>query len=543
MDLEKYAKVDTYGKLLDHSLEKLKNLGMDPEAKVNFRVADTDVKITYADLYRNTNRICNFLQDLGVKKGDRVGIVLGNCPEYHYLFFALGKLGAIMVPINPFLRGELLEYIIKHSDSKYLITSTEIFNDKISPLINKLTEVEKLMFIDKVVQLEKPEVIAFSEYAKYPTEYEPRQEVSGKDVQGIWYTSGTTGPPKGAVITHSNYMYRVMFFADYFRLKPEHVIYYILPMYHVAYAVWGGPLAVAAGCEIVQVQWFSASRFWNHLCTYKPYIVFSTGTIIPILLKQPETPAELEGKKYLKLWVGWPVDNPDIVKQRWPDIKFIEAYGTTEAPVCSICSIDEPEIGSAGPPLPYTVLKIVDPQTKQELPRGSVGEIVYGHKLGPDYIIKEYYKDPVKTSEAIRNGLWYSGDLGYIDEKGCLHFVDRVKDYIRVAGENVSSLVVESIIRKHPAIQEVAVVGVKGELGHDEIVAHVVPKPGASIEPKEFFEWCNKEMAYFMVPRYLVIRKELPKTATLRVEKYKLREEGVPPEAFDRVKLGIKLRR
>ena len=175
--------------------------------------------------------------------------------------------------------------------------------------------------------------------------------------------------------------------------------------------------------------------------------------------------------------------------------------------------------------------------------KGKVGEIVYGHKLGPDYILMEYYKDPQKTKEMIKNGYWYSGDLGMLTENGRLKFADRLKDYLRVGGENVSSSVVEEVIRKHPAVMEVAIVGKRGELGHDEIVAHVVPKEGISIDPKEFFEFCNEKMAYFMVPKYLVIRPELPKTSTLRIEKYKLRQEEVPSDAINRSELGVALRR
>jgi crotonobetaine/carnitine-CoA ligase len=162
--------------------------------------------------------------------------------------------------------------------------------------------------------------------------------------------------------------------------------------------------------------------------------------------------------------------------------------------------------------------------------------------LGPDYIIQEYYKDLEKTKDMIRNGYWYSGDLGMIDDEGNLHFVDRIKDYLRIGGENVSSSVVEDIIRKHPAIKEVAVVGIKGELENDEMVAHVVLNDDILIEAKAFFEFCNENMSYFMVPRYLVFRSEIPKTGTLRIEKYKLRKEGVGG-AIDRNKLGVKLKR
>jgi len=527
----------TYGELTDWAIRRVK----EPDRKTFFRMSDTEV--TYSEFGRNVNRVCNLFKEAGVQKGDHVAVFLPSCPEYAYLYHALGKCGAVMCPVNPFVKGEPLQYILEHSDSKYLITSKESFSDRISKFISRLDGLRCVFFTDAVEDAKGPDSLLFSDYVNYPSDFESRWQVSGDDIQGIWYTSGTTGVPKGAVINHKSYMYRILFFADYFRLSAGDVLYYILPMYHVGYAVWGGPLAMAAGAEIVQVPWFSASKFWKEVTGHKATITFSTGTVMPILLNQPVTPDEITGREQLRVWIGWPVDDPERVSQRWPNIRFMEAYGTTEAPVAAIADYDNPQFGNAGPPTEYTNLKIIDPASGEVVPQGKVGEIVYGHKLGPDYILMEYYKDPAKTREMIRHGFWHSGDLGMLDGEGRLKFADRLKDYLRVGGENVSSSVVEGVIRKHEGVMEAAVTGKKGELGHDEIVAHVVPKEGATINPKAFFEFCNENMAYFMVPRYLVVHPELPKTGTLRIEKYKLREEGIPSDAFDRNTLGIVLKR
>ena len=528
---------ETYGDLIDWAVKRVK----DPDTKVYFRIED--IAVTYAEFRKNVNKVCNLLRDRGLNKGDHVAIFLSSCLEYAYLYHALGKCGAVMCPINPFVRGEPLEYILKHSDTKYLITSNELFSEKIYKIIPSIDGIKSVFFTDKKEEVQGIDSALFSDFGDYPEEFDAAPEVRADDIQGIWYTSGTTGVPKGAVITHKNYMYRVLYFKDYFRMTETDVNYYILPMYHVGYAVWGGPLAMAAGAEVVQVPWFSASNFWKEVEKYKATMTFSTGTIIPILLNQPVTEEEVEGKNQLRLWIGWPVDDPKSVEDRWPDVRFMEAYGTTEAPVAAIADYEKPEFGNAGPPTAYTDLRIIDPKSGKDLPAGQVGEIVYGHKLGHDYILTEYYKDPQKTGEMIKNGYWYSGDLGMLDNKGRLKFADRLKDYLRVGGENVSSSVVEAVIRKHPCVMEAAIVEKKGKLGHDEIVAHVVPNEGQLIDAKEFFEFCNENMAYFMVPKYLVIRSELPKTGTLRIEKYKLREEGVTSEAFDRSELGIVLRR
>ncbi len=527
----------TYGELMDWAIQRVE----EPEKKVFFRMVDDAV--TYSEFGKNVNRVSNLLQRVGVRKGNHVAIFLQSCIEYAYLYHALAKIGAIMCPINPFVRGEPLAYILNHSDSTYLVTSNSLFSEKISGIIHSLQGLQHVLFTDIKVGLEGLESSLFSDFASEPTDFEPGKKVSGEDIQGIWYTSGTTGLPKGAVITNKAYVYRPLFFAEYFRLTPMDVIHYILPMYHVGYAVWGGPLAMAAGAEIVQVPWFSASAFWKEVVKYNATMTFSTGTIIPIMLNQPLTDEEVEGREKLRTWVGWPIDRPQSVRKRWPNIRFLEAYGTTESPIATISDYHNPEFGNAGHPTSYTNLKIIDPATGQEQDAGKVGEIVYGHKLGADYILKEYYKDPDKSKETIKDGHWHSGDLGLIDEKGRLKFSDRLKDYLRVGGENVSSAVVEAVIRRHPHVMEVAVVGSKGELGHDEVVAHIVPKDGASFDPRDFFEFCSQHMAYFMVPMYVILRSELPKTGTLRVEKYKLKEEGIPSTAINRNALDISLSR
>lgn len=528
---------ETYGDLIDWIAARMER----PQEKVCFRMSDRGDPITYADFQKAIHKISNFLHDLGVVKGDKIAIFLNNCVEYAYLYHAISKCAAVIVPINPFLKAEPLFYILNQCDAKYLITSRGLFSDKIERNIYKLKNISSTMFIDGFFDDNRFKAIDFSQYDRYPSEFSPKHRSTGDDIQGIWYTSGTTGPPKGAVIKNKTYVYRLIYFSKHLVVTSADVSYFALPMYHAAH-VMVGKMAMFAGGETVQVKWFSASNFWKEIVKYNATMTFTTGTIIPILLKSPVTDDEIKGRRQLRMWFGWPVDDPPSVQSRWPNIVFIESYGTTEAPGATMSDPKNPELGNAGNILPFTNLKIVDPETKKELSKNTVGEIVIGHKLGSGYIVKEYYKDPEKSKEVIKDGFWYSGDLGMVNEKDQLIFIDRIKDYLRVGGENVSSSVVEEVIRKHPAVAEVAIVGKKGDLGHDEIVAYVVPRQGASIDPTEFFLFCNHNMAYFMVPKYLVIRDELPKTGTQKVEKYKLKE-NIPGDAINRDSLGILLKR
>jgi crotonobetaine/carnitine-CoA ligase len=291
---------------------------------------------------------------------------------------------------------------------------------------------------------------------------------------------------------------------------------------------------MARGCKLVFVDWFSASKYWEHVVKYRCTITYTTGTIMAILLKQGVGSFEKEGTGFIRLWVPWPLDQPEVAMARWPNTKFLLGYGLSEYCHAATHSLDHPETDSQGPATPFTELKICDPETGKELPAGNVGEIVVRSNLGDAYMMQGYYKSPEETKRVLRDGWFYTGDAGYLDKRKLLHFVDRLKDSIRVAGENVPSVEVETIIKSHPKIMEAAIVGVKGELGHDEIMAHVVLNKNEELAPEEFFEFCVEKLAYFMVPKYLCIREELPKTATLRVQKYKLREEGIRPGCFVR---------
>lgn len=539
-DYTKYATSDwpqTFGDLLDWSLARID----DPENKPYFRLIDQP-PVSYAEFARNVARICNLFISSGLRKGDHVAIFLGNSLEYALLYHALSKCGLVMVPLNQFLRGESLRYIIDHSDACALITACGLFEEKIAPLQNALPKLEQVLFVDEMAPGCTKKASLFSDFHQHDAHFVAPEPVSGSDLQGIWYTSGTTGLPKGVSTTQRSYVFRALFYADYFRMRSNEVVYYVLPQYHVAYMVFGGPFAMAAGCEIVQVDWFSASRFWDDIHRYNVSVTFSTGTIIPIMLGQEISETERQAQSHLRLWVGWPVDDPAALRARWPGTKFMELYGTTEAGNATICDFDHPQLGTAGPPAPYTELQIIDPETGAKQPQGQEGEIKVRHRLGPDYILREYYKDPEKTRQTLVDGWWHSGDMGLIDDQGCLRFMARIKDYLRVGGENVSTRVVENTLRLHPTVAEVAVVGVRNELGHDELVAHLVLRPGAQLDPAGFFAFCNREMPYFMVPRFLVVQQELPKTATLRIEKYKL-QQPLPEHAIDRQKLGISLQR
>ena len=505
-----------------------------PPDRILLQRADGE-SLTVGEYLSNVGKICNMLLDLGVEKEHNVGVFLPNCLEYSYLYMVLGRLGVTIVPINQFLKGDSLSFVLNHCDIDYLVTSKELFVDKIVPIARSLKSIGCILFIGEEIQTDQfRKTLTFSNFRRYPPEFRPSWNVRTTDVQGIWLTSGTTGLPKGVIATQEYLLQRLPFLANLYKLLPSDVIYFVLPMYHQPFFLSGVALAMFGGCKLVFVDWFSASKFWEHIVKYRCTITYTTGTIMAILLKQEVGSFEKEGRELIRLWVPWPFDQPEVAVVRWPKTKFLLGYGLSEYCHAATHSLGNPETGSQGPATPFTELKICDPETGKELPAGKIGEIVVKSNLGPAYMMQGYYKSSEETERVLKNGWLHTGDAGYLDEKNFLHFLDRLKDSIRVAGENVPSVEVETIIKSHPKVMEAAIVGVKGELGHDEIMAHVVLNKNEELAPEEFFEFCIQKLAYFMVPKHLCIREELPKTATLRVQKYKLREEGIRPGCFVR---------
>jgi crotonobetaine/carnitine-CoA ligase len=482
----------------------------------------------------NLDQISNMLVELGFRKGRNVAVFLPNCLEYSYFYLALGRLGVTLLPVNQFLKGDALSYVLNHCDIEFLITNKELFINAVSPIAGTLEHIGCVLFLDEKVPTGRfGKTALFSDFEKFPDNYKQPWAVEGRDVAVIWLTSGTTGLPKGVVCTQEYLLHRVSYSVDFFNLNPSDVIYFVLPMYHIPFYCWGIPMAMAGGCKVVFVNWFSASKFWEHAAKYKVTMVYTTGTIIPILLKKDMGQYEREARERIRMWSAWPVDQPGVVFKRWPKTQFVSGYGLSEYALATM-TIYDPEDKSEGLATPFTEIKICDPGTGETLPAGTPGEIVLRSKLGQGFMMQGYYKSEEATAETIRGGWLYSGDGGYLDERNRLHFVDRLKDSVRVGGENVPSVQVEGIIASHPKIAEVAVAAAKGELGSDELAAHVVLKKGEQLSPEEFFQFCEEKMAYFMVPRYLRIREELPKTTNLKVQKYKLREEGVTEKYFRR---------
>jgi crotonobetaine/carnitine-CoA ligase len=502
-----------------------------------------DDPLTLAELNEGINRAANGFATLGVKKGDKVAIMLNNCVEFLYSWFGLNKIGAVEVPINVALKGEGLIYQIVQSDSVALVADT-VFLDRLGPVSDELSTVKNVIFHNTTDESGLPKwkgipSLWFEGLMDHPAT-SPDVEVFFHDMASILYTSGTTGRSKGVEMSH-HYWYDIWSSSvKYSRYTEDDVLYTGLPFFHGnAQGITIGP-AILADAKAVIVERFSASallddcRKWE--CTEANYI----GGIIPILMKQD--PHESDGDNPLRLMVGAaaPIDIWHDFEARFKT-KLLEVYGMTECYCCLVVPYDEPRPGSCGKPITGWRVMLVD-DNDNEVGPGELGEFI----AQPENMFvgtTGYYKQIEPTLEFFKNFWMHTGDLGKRDEDGYFYFVDRKKQALRRRGENISSFEVEAVINSNPAVMESCIVGVPSDVGEEDVKAVVVIKEGQQLSEVELIEWCEPRMAYFAIPRYIAFRKDLPKTPSERVEKYKLKNEGVTDDCWDREEAGITLSR
>jgi len=500
----------------------------------------TNTRLTYGEVDRLSSSIANGLLELGVRKGESVCVMMPNSPDWICTFVALVKIGAIVVPVNTSLRGEGLLRIVTHSDAK------TIFLDE-SCLSSYERVSSQLSHIDRIVmkghgkegKTLAGKVVYIEDLLQSSSNAPPLIEGHISDSVAIIYTSGTTGTAKGVVVPQNKPLTVASFISTQMKYNEDDVIFTALPLFH-GNALWYSWMpAVYSNATFAFTDRFSVSRFWDMIRKSNASEFNYVGSILPLLFKAPANQGDKDHRVKACMGAAAP-------KQIWQDfekrfnLRIIEIYATTETTIILSSPYDENRVGSCGKPTELAYVTLVD-DDENECPPGIVGEIVTRPKK-PFCMMTEYYKEPEKTLQAFRNLWQHTGDLGMKDSDGWFFFVGRKHDYIRRRGENISAYDVETIMNAHPKILESAVVGVPSELGEEDIMACIVQKPGEVISPEELLTWCEDRMAYFMVPRYIQIRDTLPKTPTERVEKYKLRAEGVAA-SWDRDKTGYKLRR
>jgi crotonobetaine/carnitine-CoA ligase len=489
-------------------------------------------KISFGQYYQWTCRAVNGLTAQGAEAGDGAAILMGNCPEYLYFFYGMPMGGYYTVPVNVSLKGDSLQFILTHSDVKYLVVDDMLY-PRVAELVKPTGSIRKIFVRRTTDQALPAGTIDLQELLNAPSE-KPDHTMEESAIAYLLYTSGTTGFPKGVV--NRNQAGTVEWFrmvASMVLNKEEDTLYTALPLFHANALILTAGWAMAGEVSFGLDRKFSASGFWDRIRHYGATQFNAIGAMIPILMKQPEQPNDRDNPAKIVHSAACPANLWEAFEKRF-HVKIWEGYGAVDGGGVSISNPGDGPVGSVGKPAPHVVWKLVD-DDGNEVPPGEPGELiskVLNKKTGG----VEYYKNPEAASKKIKGEWLHSGDLFYADKDGYLYFVDRKSDSMRRRGENISSWEVENVVEKHPAVAVCAAFGVPSELGEDEVMIWIKLQEGAKLDLKELMQFCGENMAHFMVPRYVDVVDDIPRTGTLRNQKAGMKKQGVTDRTWDREK-------
>lgn len=498
-----------------------------------------DEVITYNNIYERSKCVAGNLWDAGIRKGDKIGVICTNRPEFLDAIYGILTIGAIEVPINTGSKGDLLSYVINQSDIKAIIIEAE-FLSRLVELKELIPNMETIWIIGDYEHNPLLPWTLKSFDSKSVFKIIPEIEISPSDLSGIVYTSGTTGPSKGVMCTHHYFYNFAAGWSNAVRLTPDDIYYTPLPFFHFAAQVGTAYSSFITGATVVMGKKFSSNEFWNIAKRYKVTGVTLLGSLCQLLYK--EQPKQSDRDHNVRFFWTAPAPAPEAVYTDFENrfnIKLLEGYGMTETNIPLYMPYDEPKAGSCGKTWDAFDVEIVD-ENDWPVPCGAVGEIVTRPKL-PWVMMTGYYKMPEKTFDSFRNLWFHTGDKGKKDEDGYFYYVDRVKDCIRRYGENISSYEIEKVINSHPGVVESAAIGIPTPLSEEEVLLKIVLKEGVKIMEKEILYFCVKKMSHFMVPQYIEFVDFLPKTPNGKVQKKILREAGLSINSWSRKEAGIKI--
>lgn len=481
-----------------------------------------DEKISYGALEASILSCAQGLADAGIKKGSTFALVLRNCPEFVILSMALSKLGAVTVPVNFLEKAERIELIFKDAKVEGVLTSKEFYRH-VATAAKKVPTLKHLYFRDGERNEFKPFSTLLSD-----KKWGKTNQACADDLMMLLYTSGTTGLPKGVMLTHKNFISNAEQCLGAIKLNADDRFLCLLPLFHSF--SW-------TTCMIIPMKLGAMSVIIESLLPFDPIIKAIWKHKITLFVAVPQIYAALSsrirGPKAFVLRLLNPIRvcisgaaplGEHIHKdfEKTFGIKLLEGYGLTEAsPVVTFNLLKNRKIGTVGPALPGIQLELRDDDGKN-VAKGAVGEIwVRG-----DNVMKGYYNKPTETREILTADGWLkTGDMGQLDEDGYLKIVDRKKDLIIVKGLNVYPQEVETVIMMDPGVKEVAVVGKVDKVTNDEIIrAFITIKEGATVEKSRIFDLCREHLAAYKMPKEIIAIDEMPKNALQKILKKELRQ-------------------
>jgi carnitine-CoA ligase len=475
-------------------------------------------------------RLATGLYALGVRPGDRIASIMANRIEAVELLFACAELGAVSVPLNIFLRGEFLRYQLTDCDPTLLVVDAAA-QEMAAAMI------EETGLPTRLVALDAPDgaVPGFADLFVDPDPAWPAPEPG--TLMSILYTSGTTGLPKGCMITHGYMLHWPKAHLLFEWFTPSDTSISTLPLYH-GFGASGLMSTLASGGRIRFEPEFRAGTLIARARETGATQLWAVGAIGAALLATPPGPGDRDHSLERCVFIPMSPEAQHRFEERFGVQVLAEGYGQTEVLPATMGGVRAGrDLPTAGRAVPWLDVAVVD-DGDAVLPAGQPGEIVV-RPLEPNSIFAGYWRKEAATLESWGNLWHHTGDLGCFDADGMLYFVDRKKDALRRRGENVSSVELEAAIVKHPRIAQVAVHAAPSELSEDEIKACLVLEPGAPVEPAELFRYFRDNLPYYAIPRYVELMDELPVNAVGRVLKHKLRDRWDAPGTIDFQSLGL----
>ena len=490
---------------------------------------------TYDELLSRVQQLAGGFAQAGVSRGDHVAVWMFDGKEAILTFFALNYLGAVFVPLNTAFKGKVLEHTLNLSDAEILVAHAQLLERLGEVVCPKLSQIISLGDGSVPRDYQGTPWSVVSEASAVPPELD--RPIEPWDTQSIIFTSGTTGPSKG-VLSSYLHIFTNAGPESWPFVTGEDRFLINMPIFHI-----GGMgvifVMLARGGSIAVSEGFSTDTFWPFVRSSKTTVVFLLGVMGTFLLKQPPSDGDRDHGVRLVFMVPLTETCAEFKARFGPDVFTI--FNMTEVSSPIVSEANPTKRGTCGRKRDGVDVRLVDDHDC-EVPLGAVGEMIVRTDR-PWGMNSGYYKQSDATAQAWRNGWFHTGDCFRVDSDGYYYFVDRMKDAIRRRGENISSFEVEAEVVAYEAVREAAAYAVPSDVGEDEVMVAVAPVEGQTIDPETLVRFLGERMAHFMVPRYVRILDELPKTPSSKVMKHVLRNEGITSDTWDRAAIGLQFKR